>query len=123
MPRSIRRLPPVELVGETDDTITIPLYDDSNALLSVTGKTARWVLYRGVPKRGRKPFRGTVVLEKTSAAGEIALTDGQAVVTIANSDLAARQSGEYWQSIEVTTTSGSTIESSGSGPVSLRYPI
>lgn len=116
------RLEPVDLVAGVDDTIVIALYDSNNDLLSVTGKTAEWKLYRGVARRGRKPFRGAAILTKTSAAGDIALSDGSATVTITDSDLAS-YAGQFWQAIEITTTSGGAIAHHGQGPVRLRAGI
>ena len=69
MARSVRRYEPLEYVVGTDDTLNLGLFDDSNAALDVTGATATWKPFEAVPRRRRKPFKGTALLTKTSPAG------------------------------------------------------
>lgn len=119
MVRSLRRAEPSEYQVGADGTLTISLYDDAGAALSVAGKTAEWKLYKAVPRRGRKPWTGSALLTKTSAALQIALSAGQAVVTIADTDLDGL-SGPHWWIIKVTTTAGGAIAHRGEGEIMLR---
>lgn len=114
MARSLRRFEPIEIQSGTDDTITITLNDGLTAL-GVVGASAAWQLYEGVPRRRFKPFNGLSKLAKTSAAGEITLTTGQAVVAIAPADLDGLV-GEYWQVIQITDSSGN-VTHQGQGRV------
>lgn len=120
MPQRTRRLPMDEIVVGNDQTITIPLWNSDGTALSVSGYTAEWNLYRAGRRnrRSRKPFRGTAVLTKTSAAGQITLSDGSAAIVVANSDL-ANKSGDFWQVLELTDGS-SNIARHGEGPVLAR---
>lgn len=105
MSRDLRRFKEIEYAVGTDGTITIALKDSAGADLSVVGASASWRVYKAVPRRRRKPWEGQSVLAKTSAAGEIALTAGQAVVTIDNADLDGK-SGRYMQILQITDNSG-----------------
>ena len=117
----IRRLEPLQHVVGTDGTISINLYDSAGAALSVTGKTAKWVVYQAVPRRKRKPFTGNALLTKTSAAGEITLASGLATVTIADTDLDLK-SGAFWHEIKITDSGGS-IAHLGQGELFLRAAV
>lgn len=118
MTQTLRRAEPTELAVGLDTTITLPLYDSSAALLDPTGYTATWKLFRAVPRRGRKPFTGTAVLTKTSAAGQITLSTGSAAIAIADTDL-AQKSGAYWQVLTLTDGSGNVTQQA-QGPVQVR---
>lgn len=109
MTRSLRRTEPIEIAVGVDSTITIGLYDSSAEPLDVSNLTAEWKLFRAVPRRARKPFTGSAVLTKTSAASEIALTEGNAAVSIADTDLALC-SGPFWQVLELTNASGAVAQ-------------
>ena len=116
--RAFRRLEPQEAIVGIDQTINIPLYNSSYNALAVSGYSATWKLFRAVGRRQRKPFTGTSVLEKTSAASEITLSDGNAAVAIADTDLSSL-SGEYWQVLTLTDGS-SNITQQAQGLVNLR---
>lgn len=118
MGRSLRRFKSMEYAVGTDGTIAISLLDSAGANLSVVGATAEWKLFEAVPRRRRKPFKGTSKLTKTSAAGTITLATGLATVAIADTDLSGL-SGEHWQVIRITDSSGN-ITHLGQGPLHLR---
>ena len=122
MVRSLTRAEPIEIQGGTDKTLNIALYDDDGSLLTVAGKTAQFKLYKSVPRRAAKPFSGNPLLSKTSAAGEIALTDGQAAVTIAATDM-DNLSGLHWYIVLITTTSGGAIEHRAEGELFLKRAL
>ena len=105
MSRDLRRFREMEYAVGTDGTITIALKDSAGADLSVVGASASWNVYKAVARRRSKPWTGNAVLTKTSVAGEIALTAGQAVVTIDNADLDGK-SGRYMQILRITDNSG-----------------
>ncbi len=117
MSRDLRRFHEVEYAVGTDGTITIALKDSGGDNLNVTGSSASWKVYKAVPRRRRKPWTGQTVLSKTSTAGEIALTAGQAVITITNSDLDGK-SGRYMQILQITDSSGN-VTHLGHGPLFL----
>lgn len=119
MARRLRRSEPTELQVGADATLNIPLWDSAGAKLTVTGLTASFQLYKAVPGRGRKPFKGNVVLTKTSAAGTVALTEGNAAVTIADTDLANR-AGAFWFILLLTTTATGAIAHGAEGIVNIR---
>jgi hypothetical protein len=117
--RSITRFPPIEHAAGTDLTLGIGLFADNGDTLEIVGgMSAAWKLYRAVPRRGRKPFKGNPVLEKTSAAGGVTLTDGNAAVAIAAADLAGK-SGVFWQTLAVTDAGGD-VACYGQGEVLIR---
>lgn len=118
---TLRRFKPLEYAVGTDGTIAISLKDSAGGQLSVVGVTAEWKLFEAVPRRRRKPFRGTSKLTKTSAAGGIVLATGLATVTIANTDL-PNQSGGHWQVLQLTDSSGN-ISHLGGGPLHLRAGV
>ena len=122
MVRSLVRAEPIEIQVGADKTLNVVLYDDDGSLLSVTGKTAEFKLYKAVSRRARKPWAGNALLGKTSVAGEIALTDGQAAVTIADTDL-ARLSGVHWYIVLITTTSSGAIAHRAEGEIFLRRSV
>ncbi len=106
MARDLRRFKEMEYAVGTDGTITIALKDSAGADLAIVGASAQWDVYLAVPRRRAKPFTGNVVLQKTSAAGQIALTLGQAVITISSdSDFDGKQ-GRFHQILRITDSSG-----------------
>ncbi len=105
MARDLRRFKEMEYAVGTDGTITIALKTAAGGDLAIVGATADWKSYLCVPRRRKKPWTGLVVLQKTTAAGEIALTAGQAVVTIKAADFDGK-SGRYWQTLRITDSSG-----------------
>ena len=115
---SLRRSVLKEIAVGLDSTVSIPLYDSSVDALDPTGYTAEWKLFRGVARRTRKPFTGSSVLTKTSDAGEITLSNGNASVAILAADLAL-YSGDMWQVLTLTDGSGN-ITQQVQGPVILR---
>ena len=117
MPRP-RRLEPEEIAVGTDWTNNIALYDDDGSATAVAGASATWRLYRGVARRVRRPHTGTPVLEKTSAAGQITLSAGNAAVVIADTDLSL-ESGDFWQELLFTDSAGA-VTVKGQGRVHLR---
>ena len=119
MVRSLTRAEPIEHQVGADRTHNIALYDDAGAALDVTGVTAQFKLYKAVPRRARKPWSGDVLLTKTSAAGQIALTAGQAAVTIADTDLDGK-SGPHWYIVLITTTATGAIAHRAEGEMFLR---
>ena len=119
MVRSLPLAEPLDIFVGADKTLNIALYDDDGSALSVTGKTAEFKLYKAVPRRARKSWTGNVLLSKTSAAGEIALTDGQAAVTIGDTDL-DRKSGAHWYVVLITTTATGAIRRGAEGEIFLR---
>lgn len=119
MVRSLPLAEPLDIFVGADRTLNIPLYGDDGSLLSVTGKTAEFKLYKAVPRRARKAWTGNALLSKTSAAGEIALTDGQAAVTIGDTDLDGK-SGAHWYVVLITTTSGGAVRHAAEGEIFLR---
>ena len=118
MTRSLRRSEPIELAVGLDATINLPLYTASVGFLDPSSYTAEWNLFRAVPRRGRKPFVGSAVLTKTSAASQITLTTGNAAVAIADTDLDLK-SGAFWQVLTLTDGSGN-ITQQAQGPVTVR---
>lgn len=122
MVRSLTRAEPIEIMGGTDKTLNIAMYDDDGSALSVTGKTAQFKLYKSVPRRAGKPFSGNPLLSKSSVAGEIALTDGQAAVTIAATDL-DDLSGLHWYIVLVTTTASGAIAHRAEGELFLKRAL
>ncbi len=106
MSRDLRRFKEMEYAVGTDGTITIALKDSAGANLGVVGATAQWDVYLAVPRRRKKPWTGNVVLQKTSAAGQIALTVGQAVVTIDSDSDFDGKSGRFMQILRITDSSG-----------------
>ena len=118
MGRNLRRFKSMEYAVGTDGTIVIELLDNAGDDLGVVGATAEWKLFEAVPRRRRKPYRGTSKLTLTSAAGTITLATGQATVAIANTDLTGF-SGEHWQVIRITDSSGN-ITHLGQGAIHLR---
>ena len=117
MSRDLRRFKEIEYAVGTDGTITIALKDSDGDDLNVTGSSAAWKVYKAVPRRRRKPWTGQSVASKTSTAGEIALTAGQAVVTITNTDLDGK-SGRFMQILQITDSSGN-VTHLGHGPLFL----
>ena len=105
MSRDLRRFHEMEHAVGTDGTITIALKDSSGDALGIAGASASWKVYKAVPRRRAKPWTGNAVLTKTSAAGEIALTTGQAVITITDGDLDGKK-GRYMQILQITDSSG-----------------
>ena len=105
MSRDLRRFREMEYAVGTDGTITIALKDSAGADLSVVGASASWRVYKAVPRRRRKPWTADAVLTKTTTGGGVALTTGQAVITIANSDLDGK-SGRYMQILQITDNAG-----------------
>ena len=122
MVRSLTRAEPIEIMGGTDKTLNMAMYDDDGSALSVTGKTAQFKLYRSVPRRAAKPFSGNPLLSKSSTAGEIALTDGQAAVTIGATDL-DDLSGLHWYIVLVTTTASGAIAHRAEGELFLKRAL
>lgn len=118
MVRSLVRNELAEHQVGADNTLNIALWDGADALV-VTGMTAAFKLYRGKPGRARKPWTGNAVLTKTSAAGEITLTDGNAAVAIADTDLADK-SGSYWFILLLTTTATGAVAHRSQGQIELR---
>ena len=104
MSRGLRRFVEMEYAVGTDGTITITLKDSAGDPLGVVGASAHYWIYLAVPRRRKKPWTGNAELEKTSVAGEIALTTGQAVVTITNADLGGK-SGRFYHMLRVTDSS------------------
>ena len=90
MSRDLRRFKEMEYAVGTDGTITIALKDSAGDDLSVVGVSAEWRVYKAVPRRRSRPWEAEARLIKTSVAGGIALSAGQAVVTIGNTDLEGR---------------------------------
>lgn len=119
MTRTLVRAEPIEHQVGADKTHNITLYDDDGTLLDVTGKTAAFKLYDGIPRRGRKPWKGNAVLTKTSAAGEITLTTGNAAVAILDTDL-QRKSGAHWYVVLITTTASGLVAHRAEGEIFLR---
>ena len=119
MVRSLTRAEPVELQGGADKTLNIALYDAAGDPLVVTGKTAEFKMYDAVARRARKPWTGNPVLEKTSAAGEIVLSSGNAAVSIQDTDLDGK-SGDFWYIVLVTTTADGSVAHGAEGEVFLR---
>lgn len=119
MVRSLTRAEPFELQVGADITRNIALYDAAGDPLVVTGKTAEFRLYEAVARRARKPWTGNAVLTKTSAAGEIVLTAGNAAVTILDTDL-ARLAGDYWYIVLITTTADGSVAHGAEGEAFLR---
>jgi hypothetical protein len=105
MSRDLRRFREMEYAVGTDGTITIALKDSAGADLSVVGASASWNVYKAVPRRRSKPWTGNTVLTKTSVAGDIALTAGQAVITIDAADFDGK-SGRYMQILQITDNAG-----------------
>lgn len=118
MARQLRRFEPQEFAVGTDGELAISLDDASGTPLNVTGASAEWKLFKAVPRRRRKPFTGNAVLEKTSAAGGIALENGLATVSIADTDLDGK-SGAHWHVIRITDSAG-TVTHFGQGELFLR---
>ena len=118
MARDLRRFEPLELAVGTDSTLNIELYESDADLLNVLGSTAEWKVYTAVPRRRRKPFTGSVLLTKTSAAGQITLTSGNAAIALDNTDFASK-SGLYWHFLQITDSSGN-ITHLGQGELWLR---
>ncbi len=118
MNRTLRRFKPLEFAVGTDGDIAITLKDNAGVDLAVVGATAEWKLFEAVPRRRRKPFRGTAKLTKTSAAGEIVLATGLATVTIKDIDLGGF-SGEHWQVLQLTDAVGN-VSHLGQGALHLR---
>ncbi len=117
MSRDLRRFREMEYAVGTDGTITIALFDSAGAALAVAGASAEWRVYRAVPRRRRRPWDAEARLIKTSVAGGIALSTGQAVITIANTDLGGR-SGRHTQILQITDAS-SNITHLGMGELFL----
>lgn len=118
MNRTLRRFKPLEYAVGTDGEIVIELLDNAGKDLGIVGATAEWKVFEAVPRRRRKPFKGTAKLTKTSVAGQIALVTGKATVTITDTDLAGF-SGEHWHVIRLTDSSGN-ITHLGQGAIHLR---
>lgn len=118
MSRAIARFEPTEHVVGTDATLDIAIYNASGDAQSIIGVSATWKLFKAVPRRRRKPFSGTAVLTKTSAASEITLTSGNAAVAIADTDIDGK-SGSYWHTLTLTNSDGDIV-SHGQGPLFLR---
>ena len=115
--KSYRRFAPLEHAVGTDTTLTISLLDSIADALSVVGASAEWNVFVAAPRRKRKPFKGKTILTKTSLAGDITLSEGSAVITIADTDL-NRKSGAYWHVLTLTDSSGN-VSHLGQGPLSL----
>lgn len=119
MARDIARYESMEHVVGTDATLNIAIYTSAGAAQSVTGITeASWKLFKAVPRRRRKPFKGNAVLTKTKTGGGITLTAGNAAIAIADTDLGGK-SGEYWHTLTLTNSAGDIV-SYGQGPIYLR---
>ncbi len=105
MSRDLRRFREMEYAVGTDGVITIALKDSGGADLSVVGASADWRVYKAVPRRRRKPWTADAVLTKTTTGGGVALSAGEAVITIANADLEGK-SGRYMQILQITDNAG-----------------
>lgn len=119
MTRALRRIEDMEHAVGTDGTLALPLYDGSGDELDVTGLTAEWRLFRAEPRRRHEPFTGGLLASKTSAAGQIALTEGLAAVTVLDTDFDSLK-GRYWQMIRLTETASGDIVEYASGFLHLR---
>lgn len=119
MVRSLVRAEPLEFQVGADGVLNVALWDSAGAALDVSGKTARFLMYEGVSRRGRKPWTGNAVLEKTSVAGDIALTTGNAAVSIDDADL-DRRSGAHWYTVFMTTTADGSVAHGAEGEIFLR---
>lgn len=119
MVRSLVRAEPIEHQVGTDKTFNIALYDDDGTLLDVTGKTAEFKMYKAEARRGRKPFEETSVLNKSTTAGTLTLTTGNAAVSILAGDL-DQLSGDHWYIVLVTTTASGAIAHRAEGSMFLR---
>ena len=106
MSRDLRRFKEMEYAVGTDGTISVTLKDSSGDPLGIVGASASWKVYLSVPRRRKKPWTGNAVLSKTSAAGEIALSTGLAVITITDADFDGN-SGRYAQILQITDSAGS----------------
>ncbi len=105
MARDLRRFKEMEYAVGTDGTITIALKDSAGADLGIVGASADWKSYLAVPRRRARPWTGEIVLQKTSVGGGIALTAGQAAVTITKDDFDGKK-GRHMQILQITDSSG-----------------
>ena len=118
MARYLRRLDPTDHAVGTDRTIIVSLRNVDGSLLSVVGATATAKFFRSRQKNLSRPMRGSAVLTLTSAAGDITLTLGQAVIALQDTHLGGK-SGDHWYTLEITASGGDIIPQ-GEGEIRLR---
>ena len=118
MRRHLRRLEPTDHAVGTDRDIAVTLRDTAGALLSVVGATATCRFHRSRQKNLSRPMFGSTVLTLTSAAGDIALTLGQAVISIKDTHFVGK-SGDHWYDLQITESGGDVLHQ-GEGEIRLR---
>ena len=118
MARYLRRLTPTDHAVGTDRDLTVSLRDTDGSLLSVVGATATARFFRGRQKNLSRPMRGSTVLTLTSAAAEITLSTGQALIHLADNHF-TNKSGDHWYDLQITD-SGGDILPQGEGEIRLR---